>query len=202
MLLILPRAALIKLSAMHLVLPGAADILTRSCRIAMLFREQVRAETAKEEKPVEKKNPPSPSQALQQTRFGEQRLLQSSQKYPAVADTSVLRGEMELLEPEGEDAEPRKLYYAPLTFLSHVGSHSIEWPLDVWQTFFSSSLGVSVPILVNHPRTLCACKKHLLGHLPDHVHCCQSVAASTQAHDCACQRRLQQAGGSSAAMSR
>ena len=48
---------------------------------------------------------------------------------------------------------------------------------------FSSSLGVSIPILVNHPRTLCACKKHLLGHLPDHVHCCQSMAASTQAHD-------------------
>ena len=23
----------------------------------------------------------------------------------------------------------------------------------------------------------------MLGHLPDHVHCCQSVAASTQAHD-------------------
>ena len=104
--------------------------------------------------------------------------------------------------PQDEDAEPRKLYYAPLTFLSHVGGHSIEWPLDLWQTFVSSSLGVSIPILVNHPRTLCACKKHLLGHLPDHVHCCQSVAASTQAHDCACQRRLQQAGGSSAAMSR
>ena len=30
---------------------------------------------------------------------------------------------------------------------------------------------------------LCACEKHLLGHLPDHVHGCQSVAASTQAHD-------------------
>ena len=91
-------------------------------------------------------------QANQQTRFGEQRLLQSSQKYPAVADTSVLRGEMQLLEPEGEDAEPRKLYYAPLTFLSHVGSHSIEWPLDLWQTFVSSSLGASIPILVHHPR--------------------------------------------------
>ena len=51
-------------------------------------------------------------------------------------------------------AEPRKLYYAPLTFLSHIGSHSIEWPLDLWRTFFSSSLGVSIPILVNHPRTL------------------------------------------------
>ena len=90
---------------------------------------------------------------------------------------------MLLLEPDDECAEPRKLYYAPLTFLSHIGSHSIEWPLDLWRTFFSSSLGVSIPILVNHPRTLCACKKHLLGHLPDHVHCCQSMAASTQAHD-------------------
>ena len=95
---------------------------------------------------------------------------------------------MLLLEPDDEGAEPRKLYYAPLTFLSHIGSHSIEWPLDLWWTFFSSSLGVSIPILVNHPRTLCACKKHLLGHLPNHVHCCQSMAASTQAPDWAVAR--------------
>ena len=62
------------------------------------------------------------------------------------------------------------LYYAPLSFLSHIGSHSTEWLLDLWQTFFSSSLGASIPILVRHPRTLCACKKPHLGHHPtDHV---------------------------------
>ena len=43
-------------------------------------------------------------QANQQTRVGEQRLLQASQKYPATTDTSVLRGEMALLEPQDEDA--------------------------------------------------------------------------------------------------
>ena len=55
---------------------------------------------------------------IQQKRAGEQHRLQS-QKYPAVADTSVLRGEMALLEPQDEDAEPRTLYYAPLSFRSH-----------------------------------------------------------------------------------
>ena len=73
---------------------------------------------------------------------------------------------MELLELQGEDAEPGTLYYAPLSFLSHIGSQSTELPLDLWQTFVSSSLGASIPILVHHPRTLCACKKHHLGHLP------------------------------------
>ena len=48
-----------------------------------------------------------------------------------------LKGEMALLEPQDEDAEPRKLYYDPLTFLSNIGSHSIEWPLDLWQTLGS-----------------------------------------------------------------
>ena len=98
---------------------------------------------------------------------------------------------MLILEPDDEGAEPRKLYYAPLTFLSHIGSHSIEWPLELCRKFFSSSLGVSIPILVNHPRTLCARKKHLLGYLSDHVHCCQSVAASTQTHDWAVKQLAQ-----------
>ena len=40
----------------------------------------------------------------QRTGAGEQRLLQSSQKHRADADTSVLRSEIELLEPKAEDA--------------------------------------------------------------------------------------------------
>ena len=30
---------------------------------------------------------------------------------------------MQLLEPEAEEAEPREIHYAPLSFLSHVGSN-------------------------------------------------------------------------------
>ena len=100
-------------------------------------------------------------QANQQTHLGEQRLLQSSQKYPAVADTSVLRGEMALLEPEDEGDEPRKLYYAPLTFLSHIGSHRIEWPLDLWRTFSPALLASlsqfwsTTPARSAHARSTC-----------------------------------------------
>jgi len=97
-------------------------------------------------------------------------------KYRAVAAASVLRGEMQLLEPEAEDAEPREIHYAPLSFLSHVGSNGPDWPLNLWQTF-SGALGVPIPILVNHPRMLCACRKHFLGTHPDHVHCCDHASA-------------------------
>ena len=122
-------------------------------------------------------------QTTTHTRSGEQQKLQTAQKYRAVAADSVLRGEMELLEPAAEDAPPRNLYYAPLSFLSQIGSNSQTWPLDLWQTFVSGALGAPIPILVNHPRTLCACRKHNLGVMPDHAQCCQSMAASTQAHD-------------------
>jgi len=118
-----------------------------------------------------------------QNRPGEQQKLQTAQKYRAVADDSALRGEMQILEPQAQDAEPRNLFYSPLSFLAQITSHSQPWPLDLWQTFISTSLGAPVPILVHHPRTLCACRKHNLGNQPDHVQCCPSVGATTQAHD-------------------
>ena len=66
---------------------------------------------------------------------------------------------MELLEPEADDAESRNLYYAPFRCLAQIGSHNQTWPLDLWQTFVSGALGAPIPILVNHPRMLCACRK-------------------------------------------
>jgi len=89
---------------------------------------------------------------------------------------------MELLEPEADDAESRNLYYAPFRCLAQIGSHNQTWPLDLWQTFVSGALGAPIPILVNHPRMLCAYRKHNLGVMPDHAQCCQSMAASTQVH--------------------
>jgi hypothetical protein len=71
-----------------------------------------------------------------------------TQKYCAVAASSVLRGEM---EPEAEDAAPRNLHYAALSFLAHISSNSQTWPLELWQTFVSGALGAPIPILVNHP---------------------------------------------------
>ena len=118
-----------------------------------------------------------------QNRPGEQQKFQTAQKYRAVADDSALRGDMQILEPQAQDAEPSNLSYSPLSFLAQITSHSQHWPLDLWQTFVSRALGAPIPILVNHPRTLCACRKHNLGVMPDHAQCCQSMAASTQAHD-------------------
>ena len=76
---------------------------------------------------------------------------------------------MELLEHEAKDAKLRNLYYAPFTFLAQIGSHNQTWPLDLLQTFVSWALGAPIPILVNHPRTLCVCRKHHLGVMPNHA---------------------------------
>ena len=84
----------------------------------------------------------------------EQQKLQTAQKYRAVADDSALRGEMQILEPQAPDAEPRNLFYSPLSFLAQITSHSQPWPLDLWQTFVCASLGAPIPILVIHPRAL------------------------------------------------
>ena len=40
----------------------------------------------------------------------------------AVDANSVLRGDMELVEPEAENAAPCNLYYAPLSFLAQIGT--------------------------------------------------------------------------------
>ena len=86
---------------------------------------------------------------------------------------------VEPIKPTNNQKPPEAL----VELIQKVGSSAPDWPLNLWQTFFSGALGVPIPILVNHPRMLCACRKHFLGTHPDHVHCCQSVAASTQAHD-------------------
>ena len=94
-------------------------------------------------------------QTATHTRSSEQQKLQTAQKYRAVAADSVLRGDMELLEPEAEDAAPRNLYYAPLSFLSQIGSNSQDLAPTSADFFVSRALGAPIPILVNHPRTLC-----------------------------------------------
>ena len=43
------------------------------------------------------------------------------------------------------------LYYAPLSFLSHVGSNGPDGPLAYWPTFFSGALRAPIPILANTP---------------------------------------------------
>jgi hypothetical protein len=62
-------------------------------------------------------------QAVQNSGKGEE-IFQTWQKYRADAEASVLRGEMEQLEPEADDAEPRELHEIVLPPSSEIrGDH-------------------------------------------------------------------------------
>ena len=73
------------------------------------------------------------------------------------AANSVLMGEMELLEPEAEDAAPRDLYYAPLSFLPQIGSNSQTWrPSPFWSTIPARSAPARNIISASCPIMPCA----------------------------------------------
>ena len=48
--------------------------------------------------------------------------------------------EQKALNSEVQNKAHHKAQSLPTVNLSHIGSHSIEWPLDLWRTFSSSSL--------------------------------------------------------------
>lgn len=63
------------------------------------------------------------------------------------------------------------------------------WAPAIWQTFFTSTLGLEVPVLSSLPRhhnlpaAKCGCKKFLLDTHGDHISTCTAHSGATKAHD-------------------
>ena len=78
-------------------------------------------------------------------------------------DDSALRAELEDLEPEGENAKARRLWYKPLLWLGvlQLITQREDWPLPLWQTFFTSTIGFPLPLLRDNPgqSKVCGCRK-------------------------------------------
>ena len=129
-------------------------------------------------------------QRLSGTRSEEQLRLRKPQKFKATVDDSVLRTEMGDLEPSDEDAPPRTLWHKPMAWLGvirplHKGE---EWPLPLWQTFFSLAIGAHVPLIAAKPPAVCACKHFSIDAFGDHVCTCSSHSGAQKAHDWAVDR--------------
>ena len=112
------------------------------------------------------------------------------QKIAATDDNSALREDMRALEPEEENAQPRTLRWVPLGFLGKIGPghHADSWHLSLWQTFFCSTVGERVPVLLtlhtqSHPGATCGCSKFLLDSHGDHVSTCKSHSGAAKSHD-------------------
>ena len=67
-------------------------------------------------------------------------------------------------------------------------AHADSWHLSLWQTFFCSTLGEPIPVLVplptqSNPGATCGCNKFLLDLHGDHTSTCKSHSGATKAHD-------------------
>ena len=57
------------------------------------------------------------------------------------------------------------------------------WSVGLWQAFFVSCLGATVPALVELPLSACGCKKFTVDVLGDHVVTCTVHSGDKKAHD-------------------
>ena len=137
----------------------------------------------------------APFKALRQSyagsRFEQQLQLHLPQKHKATEQDSALRVEMTGLEEQADNAKPRELWWKPLSWLGTLRPTTANdaWDPALWQTFFSSTLGLEVPALSSLPRhnhqpsAKCGCKKFLLDLHGDHVSTCPAHSGATKAHD-------------------
>jgi hypothetical protein len=81
------------------------------------------------------------------SRQAEQLNLRSQQRIVATVEESVLKTEMSGLESQEEDAPKRILFFKPMSWLGQIRPHRQDesWSASLWQTFFSTSMGVQIP---------------------------------------------------------
>jgi hypothetical protein len=105
------------------------------------------------------------------SRRGEQLSLRSQQSIVATVENSVLRTEMTGLESQEEDDPKRILFFKPMSWLGQIRSHRRDesWSVSLWQTFFSTSIGAQIPVIVEKPLASCGSRKFQLDALGDHL---------------------------------
>jgi len=94
----------------------------------------------------------------------------------ATDQDSALRVEVSALEDQADDGKARELHWKPMSWLGTLRPTTVDdaWDPAIWQTFFTSTLGLEVPVLSslphhhNLPAAKCGCKKFFLDTHGDH----------------------------------
>ena len=92
---------------------------------------------------------------------------------------------------QADDGKARELHWKPMSWLGILRHTTVDdaWAPAIWQTFFTSTLGLEVPVLSslpchhNLPAAKCGCKKFLLDVHGDHISTCTAHSGATKAHD-------------------
>jgi hypothetical protein len=92
---------------------------------------------------------------------------------------------MEYLKSDEEDASGRVLWYKPMSWLGQIRPHRRDeaWSAGLWQAFFASCVGATVPALAELLLSACGCKKFAIDSLGDHVATCTAHSGAKKAHD-------------------
>ncbi len=71
-----------------------------------------------------------------------------------------------------------------MVVLIHIKCHTMDdrFPLSLWEVWFSSTLGVPIPVLFG-PSQECVDKVFLYDSYGDHLQTCQTKSASSQVHE-------------------
>ncbi len=111
--------------------------------------------------------------------------MRSQQRIVATVEDSVLRMEMAGLESQEEDAPKRVLFFKPMSWLGQIRFHRRDesWSGSLWQTFFSTSMGTQIPVIVEKPLAVCGCRKFQVDTLGDHLCTCTPHSGVKKSHD-------------------
>ncbi len=119
------------------------------------------------------------------SRRAEQLSLRSQQRIVATVEDSVLRTEMAGLESQEEDVPKRILFFKPMSWLGQIRTHRRDesWSASLWQTFFPTSMGAQIPVIVEKPLAACGCRKFQIDPLGDHLSTCTAHSGAKKAHN-------------------
>ncbi len=100
-------------------------------------------------------------------------------------EESVCRTEMTGLESQEEDVPKSVLFYKTMSWLGKIRSHRRDesWSPSLCQTFFSTSMGDQIPLIVEKPLVVCGCRKFKIDTLGDHLCTCTTHSGAKKAHD-------------------
>jgi hypothetical protein len=93
--------------------------------------------------------------------------------------------EMADFESQEEDAPKRILFFKPMSWLGQIRPHRRDesWSASLCQTFFSTSMGVQIPVIAEKPLAVCGCRKFKIDVLGDHLCTCTAHSGAKKAHD-------------------
>ena len=111
--------------------------------------------------------------------------VRTQERIIATTEDSVLRTEMDNLEPLDEETPKRVLSFKSTSCLGQLRTHHRDETrsASLWHPFFAVCVGANIPAQEDLPLSTCGCKKFTIDDLGDHVRICTDHSGAKKSHD-------------------